>query len=204
MNRLFLQLPIITKHKFMHLYNLYASKTFSLPFREEPRFQVPFQLLTSLMDIDTLMTKWRCKCCSESVSGCRHSPVNQNRNNVCGGGEIHLYRRPEVYRTEVSSQPRSQKIIITSPPRPLISPTTPVPRHHFLSIHVFLLCPNNLRLGWKHPQPQTLHTSQPICFYLLFPDNHVCMVHRMIGSKAGTGGSSGYHYLRSTVRYCVL
>ncbi|KAE8630085.1 hypothetical protein XENTR_v10000685 [Xenopus tropicalis] len=30
-------------------------------YREEPRFQVPFQLLTSLMDIDTLMTKWRCK-----------------------------------------------------------------------------------------------------------------------------------------------
>jgi hypothetical protein len=29
--------------------------------REEPRFQVPFQLLTSLMDIDTLMTKWRCE-----------------------------------------------------------------------------------------------------------------------------------------------
>lgn len=29
--------------------------------REEPRFQVPFQLLTSLMDIDVLMTKWRCK-----------------------------------------------------------------------------------------------------------------------------------------------
>ncbi|KAE8630084.1 hypothetical protein XENTR_v10000685 [Xenopus tropicalis] len=59
-------------------------------YREEPRFQVPFQLLTSLMDIDTLMTKWRY--------------------------------------------------------------------------------------------------------------NHVCMVHRMIGSKAGTGGSSGYQYLRSTVR----
>lgn len=59
-------------------------------YREEPRFQVPFQLLTSLMDIDTLMTKWRY--------------------------------------------------------------------------------------------------------------NHVCMVHRMLGTKAGTGGSSGYHYLRSTVR----
>uniref|UniRef100_H3D669 tryptophan 2,3-dioxygenase n=2 Tax=Tetraodon nigroviridis TaxID=99883 RepID=H3D669_TETNG len=28
-------------------------------YREEPRFQVPFQLLTFLMDIDTLMTKWR-------------------------------------------------------------------------------------------------------------------------------------------------
>lgn len=25
----------------------------------------------------------------------------------------------------------------------------------------------------------------------------------MIGSKAGTGGSSGYHYLRSTVRYLI-
>ncbi|XP_059371808.1 tryptophan 2,3-dioxygenase A-like [Carassius carassius] len=65
-------------------------------YREEPRFQVPFQLLTSLMDIDTLMTKWRY--------------------------------------------------------------------------------------------------------------NHVCMVHRMIGSKDGTGGSSGYQYLRSTVsdRYKVF
>ncbi|KAM8938825.1 tryptophan 2,3-dioxygenase [Pelodytes ibericus] len=65
-------------------------------YREEPRFQVPFQLLTSLMEIDTLMTKFRY--------------------------------------------------------------------------------------------------------------NHVCMVHRMIGSKAGTGGSSGYHYLRSTVsdRYKVF
>ncbi|XP_058647856.1 tryptophan 2,3-dioxygenase B isoform X1 [Onychostoma macrolepis] len=65
-------------------------------YREEPRFQVPFQLLTALMEIDTLMTKWRY--------------------------------------------------------------------------------------------------------------NHVCMVHRMIGSKAGTGGSSGYQYLRSTVsdRYKVF
>ncbi|KFP72517.1 Tryptophan 2,3-dioxygenase, partial [Apaloderma vittatum] len=65
-------------------------------YREEPRFQIPFQLLTSLMDIDVLMTKWRY--------------------------------------------------------------------------------------------------------------NHVCMVHRMIGSKAGTGGSSGYQYLRSTVsdRYKVF
>ncbi|XP_074847986.1 tryptophan 2,3-dioxygenase [Carettochelys insculpta] len=65
-------------------------------YRQEPRFQVPFQLLTSLMDIDVLMTKWRY--------------------------------------------------------------------------------------------------------------NHVCVVHRMIGSKTGTGGSSGYQYLRSTVsdRYKVF
>uniref|UniRef100_A0AAX7VVR0 tryptophan 2,3-dioxygenase n=1 Tax=Astatotilapia calliptera TaxID=8154 RepID=A0AAX7VVR0_ASTCA len=47
----------------------------------------------------------------------------------------------------------------------------------------------------------------PGCFLpYFFVDNHVCMVHRMIGSKAGTGGSSGYHYLRSTVsdRYKVF
>uniref|UniRef100_A0A7N6A8V2 Tryptophan 2,3-dioxygenase n=1 Tax=Anabas testudineus TaxID=64144 RepID=A0A7N6A8V2_ANATE len=42
--------------------------------------------------------------------------------------------------------------------------------------------------------------------YKALQDNHVCMVHRMIGSKAGTGGSSGYQYLRSTVsdRYKVF
>ncbi|ELK08302.1 Tryptophan 2,3-dioxygenase [Pteropus alecto] len=34
---------------------------------------------------------------------------------------------------------------------------------------------------------------------LLSKDNHVCLVHRMLGSKSGTGGSSGYQYLRSTV-----
>ncbi|RUS78060.1 hypothetical protein EGW08_014172 [Elysia chlorotica] len=36
--------------------------------------------------------------------------------------------------------------------------------------------------------------------------NHVMMVQRMIGSKVGTGGSSGYQYLRSTVsdRYKVF
>uniref|UniRef100_A0A669BIR9 tryptophan 2,3-dioxygenase n=1 Tax=Oreochromis niloticus TaxID=8128 RepID=A0A669BIR9_ORENI len=47
----------------------------------------------------------------------------------------------------------------------------------------------------------------PGCFFpYFFVDNHVCMVHRMIGSKAGTGGSSGYQYLRSTVsdRYKVF
>lgn len=36
--------------------------------------------------------------------------------------------------------------------------------------------------------------------------NHVMMVQRMIGSKVGTGGSSGYHYLRSTIsdRYKIF
>lgn len=30
-------------------------------YRDEPRFSQPHQLLTLLMDIDSLMTKWRCK-----------------------------------------------------------------------------------------------------------------------------------------------
>lgn len=30
-------------------------------YREEPRFNQPYQLLTLLMDVDSLITKWRCK-----------------------------------------------------------------------------------------------------------------------------------------------
>lgn len=32
---------------------------------------------------------------------------------------------------------------------------------------------------------------------------HASMVHRMIGSKMGTGGSSGYNYLRATASVSV-
>lgn len=42
----------------LHYYYYYYHRLFP---REEPRFQVPFQLLTFLMDIDTFMTKWRCE-----------------------------------------------------------------------------------------------------------------------------------------------
>lgn len=30
-------------------------------YRDEPRFSQPHQVLTLLMDIDSLITKWRCK-----------------------------------------------------------------------------------------------------------------------------------------------
>ena len=33
------------------------------------------------------------------------------------------------------------------------------------------------------------------------PDAHVMLVQRQIGTKIGTGGSSGYQYLRATIRY---
>lgn len=45
------------------------------------------------------------------------------------------------------------------------------------------------------------------CFVFFFADNHVMLVQRMIGSQQlGTGGSSGYQYLRSTLsdRYKVF
>lgn len=31
-------------------------------YRDEPRFNQPHQLLSLLMDIDSLITKWRCEC----------------------------------------------------------------------------------------------------------------------------------------------
>lgn len=43
-------------------------------------------------------------------------------------------------------------------------------------------------------------------FFTKWRYNHAVMVQRMIGAKMGTGGSSGYHYLRSTVsdRYKIF
>lgn len=36
-------------------------------YRDEPRFSQPHQVLTCLMDIDSFMTKWRCKCDCENI-----------------------------------------------------------------------------------------------------------------------------------------
>ena len=36
-------------------------------YREEPRFNQPFQLLNLLMDVDSLITKWRCESIREVV-----------------------------------------------------------------------------------------------------------------------------------------
>ncbi|KAK2507675.1 hypothetical protein MC885_008354 [Smutsia gigantea] len=61
--------------------------------------------------------------------------------------------------------------------------------------------------GERRLSYRALQGALMIYFYRsLFSYNHVCMVHRMLGSKAGTGGSSGYQYLRSTVsdRYKVF
>lgn len=54
------------------------------------------------------------------------------------------------------------------------------------------------QLSWSH----VVWLWTLASFLNYFTDNHVMMVQRMIGSKLGTGGTSGYQYLRSTVR-CV-
>lgn len=93
-------------------------------YRDEPRFSQPHQLLTLLMDIDSLITKWRCKILTFSFF--------------------------QILRL-------------------------------IIGLYIFLFFKNI--------------------------DNHVIMVQRMIGSQQlGTGGSSGYQYLRSTLsdRYKVF
>lgn len=83
-------------------------------YRDEPRFNQPHQLLSLLMDIDSLITKWRCK-------------------------DTVILKLANIILTKQS--------------------------------------------------------------FVAFQDNHVMLVQRMIGSQQiGTGGSSGYQYLRSTLR----
>lgn len=91
-------------------------------YRDQPRFSQPHQVLTCLMDIDSFMTKWRCKLMSDKTFFFEKFTFN------------HFFR--EIYLPNFSI------------------------------------------------------------------DSHIMMVQRMIGSQQlGTGGSSGYQYLRSTLRY---
>jgi len=53
---------------------------------------------------------------------------------------------------------------------------------------------------WACSSVKNSTTIRP-CMTKFISDNHVIMVQRMIGSaQLGTGGSSGYQYLRSTLR----
>lgn len=53
---------------------------------------MPFQLLTSLMDIDTLMTKWRCEYAIIPAE-CGSSVCSTEKKNVNVKGD-HLYKKP--------------------------------------------------------------------------------------------------------------
>ena len=44
-------------------------------YREQPRFQGPYQVLSLLMDVDALITKWRCKCREFSEDSFDHFSV---------------------------------------------------------------------------------------------------------------------------------
>ncbi|KAG8239902.1 hypothetical protein J437_LFUL019496 [Ladona fulva] len=114
-------------------------------YRDEPRFSQPHQLLTLLMDIDSLITKWR----SRGERRFSHKALQ-------GAIMITFYRDEPRF-----SQP-----------------------HQLLTL---LMDIDSLITKWRY--------------------NHVIMVQRMIGSQhLGTGGSSGYQYLRSTLsdRYKVF
>lgn len=50
-------------------------------YRDEPRFSQPHQLLTVLMDIDSLMTKWRCEQIIDNNDNNWHNHNNSNNNN---------------------------------------------------------------------------------------------------------------------------
>lgn len=74
--------------------------------------------------------------------------------------------------------------------------------YHILNL---LMDIDSLITKWRCEFSYFLHGSDELIF--LFVDNHVQMVLRMLGShQMGTGGSSGYHYLRSTLsdRYKIF
>lgn len=55
-------------------------------YRDEPRFSQPHQVLNCLMDIDSFMTKWRCKYTLRSGSGLTQNKrlilINKRLNQI--------------------------------------------------------------------------------------------------------------------------
>ena len=81
----------LTRLAFRHAAGVFSDKITlnpPPPFREEPRFQVPFQLLTYLMDIDCLMTKWRCEYWIIPLGYNIWSTLYKNRKMVRGENTI--------------------------------------------------------------------------------------------------------------------
>ena len=64
---------------------------------------------------------------------------------------------------------------------------------------VALCVSEHVRCEYDYSTPLQHPFSLSLSLCLIPPDTHVLMVQRMIGSRVGTGGSSGYHYLRATI-----
>ena len=127
---------------------------------QEPRFHQPNQLLMALMDIDSLITKWRCKSTRIIVS------------RVFSEAELQNF----YYMASIDSQ---------------------------VFGHSFLKCKKKKKMRGKI---QLLYINPWLIIITIvikcsnFSDNHIMLVQRMLGSsQLGTGGSSGYQYLRSTL-----
>lgn len=52
-------------------------------YRDEPRFSLPHQLLTLLMDIDSLITKWRCKYNIKMYTRISPAPALTHNTQTC-------------------------------------------------------------------------------------------------------------------------
>ena len=81
-------------------------------------------------------------------------------------------------------------------------------RSHFLNVFYrelwFRLTKKNkifstfISLFFSKTLSLSLSLFQILCFFFHRRHRHAIMVHRMIGRKLGTGGSSGYSYLKAT------
>ena len=145
-------------------------------YSHEPRFHQPHQLMMILMDIDSLITKWRCKYSRVVVT---YSYNCQLSRKDCIWSQVLYPFSFFVYFCIV---------FVTSIPKNGASAT-------FLLLH-------NIEFFLY------LYGDAVYHYYLrLFSDNHVILVQRMLGSQQmGSGGSSGYQYLRSTLsdRYKIF
>lgn len=52
---------LVTRGERRFSYGAFQGAVMITLYRDEPRFSQPHQILTALMDIDSLITKWRCK-----------------------------------------------------------------------------------------------------------------------------------------------
>lgn len=124
------------------------------------------------MDIDTLMTKWRCKYCSSHVSCCICTPVNKHRN-MWGESSFLLQTNALIFcqRTELElelvqlrAKVSSGRSILQHPLCLLINPIT---YSHKINLWFTMsrLCLNNLQLKWNMQSQNIVHITEDMSIF---------------------------------------